>query len=186
MYIPEDRPTLILVDDPSGQLGDPGLANMIAGQIGHQLVKEEVIGLANVVSPHKLYDLAAEMGSEYVRTPVDQIGQRLGARQVIYVYIQSVSLSEQPGLFRPTAVVRVKLIDVTEGRQLFPEVPGDLGSSETEFHNIHVVMYYRGAEDFGHGVVQTIRKKLADRISRDVSRLFFEYLPRQPGDKFDD
>ncbi len=186
LYRPVDRPTLVLVDDPPGQFGDPSLPNEIAHQIGFHLIQQAALTQPNVVSPHGLYELATRLGEAFATTPIDQIGQRLGAEQVVYVYVQAVRLIQEPGMFRPSAAVRVRVIDTTTGTQLFPDPQRDDVSADPHYHNLTISMFYRSASNYNHETVRTVQQLLAKRIARDVARLFFDHTPRQPGEKFDD
>ena len=46
-------------------------------------------------------------------------------------------------------------------------------------------MFYRSAPDGGVEVMRAIQLKLVKRLGRDVAWLFFDHVPRQPGDKFE-
>ena len=186
LYQPDDRPMLILVDDPGRLLGNPAVPHDIANQIGFFLIQQSVLSKSHHISPSGLYDLAARLGPSYAQTPIDQIGKQLGAQQVMYVYVHGVSLGQEPGLFRPAAVVRVKIIDVVGSKQLFPGASREPLSPDSPYHDVKIEMFYHGASDYSDERVRVIRQLLARRIARDVSRLFYEYLPRQPGDRFED
>lgn len=178
-----DRPTLVLVDDPSGRLGDPALPNEIANQVAFHLAGESIVSQANLIEPHHLYGLTTKLGKEYARTPVDRIGRELGAQQVIHVYVESVSYTQNPGMYHPISTVHVKVIDAVKGKRRFPpQRTLDDESSSLSHHTVNVSMPHRTMADDGRNAVRHFGRPLAQRIGRDVARLFFDYLPRQPGE----
>jgi len=188
VYPLSDRVTLVLVDDPRGQLGDASLLNQVSTEIGFQLIQEQV--LTEVVGLKGLYGLQSRLGEDYQRTPVDRIGRELGAQQVIHVFIESVTLGAQPGLYRPRAVVQVKVIDVEEAKRVFPLASSVQGAaSGQDHHTVKITMFYRNSEGQvvgGAGGAKMAKRALVEPISRDVARLFYDHKPRQPGQPFDD
>lgn len=182
-----DVPTLILVDDPSNRLGDPGLTGHIAHHAGFTLSQHGVLQEDHLVSTGELYALVARLGHDYARTAVDRIGSELGAQQVIHVYVDAVTFRTEPGLLRPTATVQVRVIDAVEGRRVYPLNPLPAGSTTSmgDYESLVVTMKYQGDNSHSVNVDRDIQTALAQRIGRDVARLFFDYLPRQPGEPFE-
>ena len=184
LYKLADRPTLVLVDDPSNQLGAPSLPNGIANQVAFHLSDESIVSQANLIEPHHLYDLATKLNKDYSRTPIDRIGRELGAQQVIHIYVQSASYSWEPGMYRPSATVHVKVIDAVQGKRLFPP-QRSVSESKTypeNHHTVQVLLPPRTMTDGGHNAVRYFGKPLTERIGRDAARLFFDHLPRQPNE----
>lgn len=185
LYVLTDRPTLILVDDPTHQMGEPRIAYAVAEETGFHLAEASVVSESNLLAPARVHELAARLGSDYPQTPIDQIGRALGAQQVIHVYIHSVSLSPEPGLLRPIVEAHVKVIDVEQGRRVFPPPPQADQPLPRSHHPVTVTMFYRSAPNGGAEVMRAIQLKLVKRLGRDIARLFFDHVPRQPGDKFE-
>ena len=181
-----DRPTLVLVDDPSGRLGDPTLPHEIANQIAFHLSKESIVSQANLIEPHHLYELKAKLGKDYSRTPVDRIGRELGAQQVIHVYVESVSYTQNPGMYHPIATIHVKVIDAVKSKRLFPpQKTLDDENSSLSHHTVNISMPHRTMSDDGHNAVRHFGRPLVERLGRNVARLFFDHPPRQPGEPFE-
>lgn len=181
------RPTLVLVDDPTNALGDPGLSGLIASKVGQDLTARRLV--SSVVDPRRTTELAAQMGPDWLRVPADQVGRQLGAAQVIHVHIVSASLAREPGVFVPSALVYVKVIDTSTGKRLFPSAdstewpepstPPELAVGARGYP-LRVLMSYRVAgERDPQAVILELRRSLAERIGRDVARLFYQHpLPR--------
>lgn len=183
-YTLEDRPTLVLVDDPSNLLGDPTLANEVAYQVGVEL--QEFKALKRVVPPLGVYELAARWGQDYRRAAIDRVGRELGAEQVIYVFVDRAVLSPEPGLLRPAAAVRVKVVDTGTGKRLFPAVGVDASTPQLDHVRVNSSLSQPAPDDGSQETTNVYRLKLARRVARDVARLFHDYVPRQPGDPLED
>ena len=179
-----DKPTAVLVDDPTNTNGDRFLQRQIASEIGFLLKENEVT--SQIIDQRKLDNLRNELGNNYGKTAIDEIGRRVGADQVIYIDIKTVQYRAEPGMLRPMAVCEVKVIDATNGRRLFPgfDDEDDEGANlPTEGHLVAVTMFYRTQEPGGE--LQLVSKVLAERVGRDIARLFFEYKAREPGEPFE-
>ncbi len=182
-----NRPTLVLVDDPQALLGDPSLERVLATRVGFHLVQEGVV--TEIVSPDRVAELATKLGPGYVNAPLDQIGRAAGAKQVINVYVEQTDFRVEEGTYRPGMLVRVKVVDTSTGTRLFPAADatasGDLTTSANGYPVASQLFYKIGVGE-GTDDVATAVRAVVERSGRDVSRLFYKYTPRQPGEKFDD
>ncbi len=179
-HLAPDR-TLVLVDDPENKLGNPALCMSIADMIGRFLIENQSETL-EFVDTTELARLAAEMGNDYHATPVDAIAAELNAQQVIHVYIEDTAMQYGGNMYRPTAAVQVKVIDVDDGVRTFPN-PGPLKESSTlPGHKLIVQMKYQHVDDQSRANRNIITGKLAETIARDVSRLFYQWEMPEPGE----
>ena len=112
--------TVVLVDDTNTQLGDPSHTGVIAQRVLFDLIQSKKLVKEQTVDYQFVRNLEANLGTEFDRTPVDQIGRTLGADQVIHVNIDFVQMSVQPGIIEPKALVTLKVIDVKNAIRLFP------------------------------------------------------------------
>ena len=178
-HLPAKR-TLILVDDPEHQLGNPALTNNIAAMTGEFLIQNKSEA-QDFVSVSKLSDLASQLGNDYFAMPIDSIARKLQAQQVIHVYIETVAMQYGAAMYRPTAVVQVKVIDVETGNRTFPR-PGPLREGLPQpGHKLVVQMDYQNIDDESRTNRNIITGKLAEQIARDVSRLFYQWEMPGPG-----
>ncbi len=171
-YSLADRPTLVLVDDPAGRFRIPGASAVAAGRIGFDLRERGV--LAHVVDQQEVADLTTELGERYGRTPVDAVGRALGAEQVIYVYVDMVSLHQEPGMLRPQAQVYVKVIDAAASRRLFPSSEADTGALDRGYLVAAALPPRTQLADHRTQVPATLTD-LADRTGAEVARLFYKH-----------
>lgn len=182
LYELPQRPTLVLVDDPlgpEGGLGDPQLAFDVAVSASTDLVGNDAVDV--VIDQKMVADLAVELGVDYYKLGVVNVGRRVGAAQVIHVQIKAVNYVMEPLLFRPTALVHVRVLDCdpkAERTVMFPPPPPD----GTGIYPLTVEMRYRVSEDGTGRDAALLRKALADRIGIDVAKMFYKHVLSQPGD----
>jgi hypothetical protein len=187
IYPIADRATLVLIDDPSNLLTDPTLAGLISDRITADLQQAKAV--TQFISQLHVRDLQVQLGTEFHQTPVDRIGQAVGAEQIIHITIESLQVEEGPQLWRPVATVRVKLIDAVESVRRFPPASAaevQRGTAHLPLgHPVVSEMFYQQQPE-GRGGGSIIMRRLADRIGRDVARVFHDHRGRQVGAGFED
>jgi len=169
-YALADRPTVVIVDDPSGLFHDRGIMNQIAVQVGDDLVAQAVLTVT--VPPGALAQLEGRVGEAYKRMPIDSVGQAIGAEQVIHINIESIVVTA----VRMTLVCRVKVIDAVRSERLFPgrsptrekPTPRSVGLVTAEMVEQKIIDMDRRARAL-------TQQELARRMSLTVSRLFYNY-----------
>jgi len=169
-YELEDRPTVIVVDDPSQVLEDHELLYEIGHGIGEQLMEHQV--LRQIVPGEKLLRLEAKLGDEYSRLPIDQLGQDLGADQVVHTAIEKVMVSQ----VRITLVCQVKVIDARDSVRLFPSPnPPRPPASARDIGLVTTQLIYQPVSELGPGRREMVNREMARRVSVEVARLFYDY-----------
>ena len=119
--------TLIIVEDRNGLVRDTTILRQVNASIRDALEDEEII-TTGFVPQAELTALQAELGTDYTRTALGTIGQRLGAGQVIYAEVTAYQLELGGGVFQPGMAMNVKVIDIDEGVRSFPpEVDPETG-----------------------------------------------------------
>jgi len=174
-YELSDRRMLVMVDDPGEQLGSAVLANVVADRITNDLKQGDIV--TQFVPLTELQALADTLGDDYPATPIDLIGRRLGAAQVLYVKVEALELFAEPSMLRPRARVQVKVIDAERSERLFPAPTG----GEALGYDLLVEMHHRYGDNADPGDSALLMREVADRIGRDVGRLFYRYQPNPPG-----
>jgi hypothetical protein len=177
VYTPIDQRTLLLVDDPRHALPSPQFATLIAQAVAQDLQKQNVI--SEFTAATLLEDLR-QRERDFDLWPIDQIGQRLGARQVIYVLIDGF----EPGgrgqeLQRPMASARLKVVDVGTGKRLFP-LQGEHGVTST------LTFKQPPLDAHSHGRDSLIARQLAQRLGLDLAQQFYAHKRREIGSGFDE
>jgi len=187
--------TLVIVDDPDNQLGDPNHAAVVGANVGFHLVKNEAIDETLLITQDRLSAYAGLQGDAYHATPIDQVGKALGAKQVVYVSIRSVDLSSKNTYYEPTAKISVKVIDSETGEKLFPlpkdkdampdvaiassEVEGLIDTAEadqpTAGHGMVVQMDRQTLDDNRRTVLSMMARTLAEQCGLEVAQLFYKH-----------
>jgi hypothetical protein len=130
-----------------------------------------------------------KLGDDFDRSAIDQIGREVDANLVVHVYIESATLYPEPGLLQPRAVIQIKVIDAINRRRLFPTIGRADGRSEfavpSRGKRLEVRLSPRASAGESSTVQAMMMRRLSLRIARDAARLFYDYQPRQPGQRFE-
>lgn len=177
--------TAILVDDTNNQLGDPTNTGVIAQRMLFDMIQSKKLLPEQIVDYQFVRDLEAKLGTDFDRTPVDQIGRQLGADQIIHVNIDFVQMSVQPGIIEPKALVTLKLIDANKAVRLFPEPSSisdiDALAMSKRGYRISVELPRSIMMDMDSGTQNLLLRKLAEQIGYDAARVFYEHPHEEDG-----
>lgn len=176
-YVLEPRPTLVIVDDPDNMLGDPNNPAVVGANVVFNLKENEVLLPELVVSQDHLSLLAAQMGDRYMATPIDQIGQRLKAEQVIHVQVRSTRMQSDNTYYEPTAEVEVKVIDAITGKRLFPADDGSANpNSNAPGEPMTIQLKSQTLDETRRHALPMLARSLAERVGLEVAGLFYDHV----------
>jgi hypothetical protein len=159
------EPLLILVDDRSGQVTEPKALREV-----HQTLSENFLEFKvnkRVIPFQELQNLQADRN--FARMTVRQIGEKLGAAQVLYIDVERFTLHSEPGapIFKGEFVVRVKVLSTDRKKdvRLWPEeesgrrvdVTTPAAPTDTD----------KGPSD--------VAAELGIKLGQEVARLFYGY-----------
>ncbi len=171
MYTAPDQPTVVVIDDPNRLLPSSAESGLIAARIGEDLKTNKAI--TKMLSPTVVEELRLS-DPNFAGLPIDKIGQRVGASQVIYVLIDRFSLVAEPSVYRPTISARVKVVDVATGKRTFPmDNPGG--------YPITSQMVYRSQQSNVLGTESVLSRKVSNKLGEEIALLFFEHKGREVG-----
>lgn len=177
--------TAILVDDTNNQLGNPTHTGVIAQRMFFDLVQGKKLTPEQVIDYQYVRDLEAKLGTDFERTPVDQIGKMLGADQVIHVNIDFVQMSVQPGIIEPKAIVTLKVIDVNKSERLFPPPSPvtNIDSLETSKrgYRITVELPRKVMMEVDDSTQNLLLRTLSEQIGYQAARVFYTHLHEEDG-----
>ena len=181
--LPEAR-TAILVDDPQQLLEDPSIARQIGTTAMFYLEENKALKEEHVVPPRAVVRLQNMAGRAWSRMPIDEIGRRLEAQQMIYVKVVQIRFRTDEQLYRPEIALEIKVIDATTGERLWPEAPPLLEAGNAPpGQRVAVQLDYetragRFADDATPG---DLARRLADEAGLAVARLFYDWKPDPVG-----
>lgn len=182
-----ERTTLVVVDDPTQQFPSPVLAGVVASNAGFHLEQNVLKPNAKqpgslVVSQRVLAAIRAQLDDQYASTPIDTLGKLAKADQVIYVLIESAKLQTAPNVYRPTALARVKVIDVAKGTRLFPEPrPFPDPAAPPPGHPVRVQMSASTGDPSGRGLDAMLSHNLAEELGKQIAQVFYDHKKPEPG-----
>lgn len=160
-----ERPTVIFVDDRSNQLPTRALRDVIARSAQETLLSEKE--LITVIDCKAAFSaVASEKSSE----PMDLVAlaKAVQAEVLVYAAIESFTLSEDGGSVSPSIAMRVKVMDATAGKRVWPEEKS--GSS--------VVSTSRTGQGFkptSQGEMAKMEQEAAKQAGVALAQVFFSH-----------
>lgn len=177
-YTLKPAATLVIVDDPQQLLGDPNFPAVVGANVGYHLTQNDALTTKQLIPQDHLSTLAAQLDDRYPATPIDQIGTRLDAKQVIHVLVRSTNLEADNTYFRPVATVEVKVIDTATGDRLFPK-PADQPTHRATApgYTLNIEMKSRTLDTTRRAALTMLARELSERIGLEVAQLFYTHVP---------
>ena len=169
--LPKDRKTVVFVDDRKNVVSRLQLRSQLADDVGTVLRDEGLV--TNVVSGRELIAFVRRNETASKLVSIGELGQAAGAEIVVYIEMQVFTLSPDGATPRPTAVARVKVVDVKAKERLFPAIGGDTDGFEVsvDIESLSADTYRTSAAR--RRMEDALEKKLADK----VTKLFYEHEP---------
>lgn len=119
VQLAEDKKHLIFIDDLRSRLPKRSLRDLMAQSAEETLLIKKVLQQDKLIAARTVQRAVAD--DRYGATlPISKIGERAGADIVIYVIIDSWSLTRDGSSVSPVVAGRVKIIDCVNGRRLWP------------------------------------------------------------------
>ncbi len=118
------RTTVIFIDDRFNRAPRRSLRIVAAEAAEQALLTKDALKAENLITTRAIMRVASQ---EQFSTPksIAELGRAVGADVVIYAVIDSWTLSSDNITFAPGVSARVKVIDATEDRRLWPPVGVD-------------------------------------------------------------
>lgn len=174
-YEPDDRATVVFVDDPAHRLPGIDLPGLIAGRVGDRLEREAEI--QRIISPTRIDRLQADE-SEFASWPIDRVGREVDAEQVLYILVTGFELTESDAIYRPTATVRIKWVDAASGQRFWPS-----RADHPDGYPLTTQQEYRNMQGASAMTESIIGRELAEALAGDVAKLFYKHRARDVGER---
>ncbi|MGJ8635766.1 MAG: hypothetical protein ACSHX5_02845 [Phycisphaerales bacterium] len=163
--LPEHATTVVFVDDPSSKIAQRRLRYAMADVATQQLLEKRI--LTNMLDPQGIIATASKDVHTKLSS-VSDLGKAVGADIVIYAVVTNFSLSPESGSYIPRATLNVKVIDVAQGKRVWPE-------SNFGFP-IEIQIPQRPGLSPDAGAAQlAIEQQLAARAGLGLSQLFYRH-----------
>jgi hypothetical protein len=162
-YVPEKVSMVIVTENWRNPAGAAIDAEQLTRFLHDDLLRHNV---APQVDPTDVLDLRAQNPEAFRKLTIAQIGQRVGAQQVLYVNVLEMSAEAAPGspMITSHCKARVKIVDVQSGEARWPD------TADGYPINIETPMQ-RGD---GAGDQETLKRELALNAALSIGALFHE------------
>ncbi|HEY0009815.1 MAG TPA: hypothetical protein VGB55_13895 [Tepidisphaeraceae bacterium] len=163
----EQRPTLVLVEN----FVNPDLAANDAEFLARKVYTGlQAQNAAPLVPYEKLLELRSSRGRTFSKMTTKQIGEAVGAEQVLYISLEGGGVTSMGGgsVLQGNASAMVKVIDVKSGNSLWPIELSDGRAISFETDPTHGTDRYRPDE---------VRTALYSGLATNIVRLFHKWKP---------
>ncbi len=168
-FVLTTAPVLVMVDDQSEKVTYPPSKLHLAESVADELLRNKA---ALKIVPEESLAAYRQTDPEFARRGAREIGEKLGAEQVLWLEIQDYLVSEEieDALAAARCTVSVKVLNVLETKdrlrvRVYPSTP------EGRLLSIKMT----GSELVPLKSRERISKELMSRLSVAVAKLFYEY-----------
>lgn len=179
MYELEDRPTVVFVDDRNNAIpiNASRVRREIASDATEQLMKLDLVTVT--ISPGDAMALSRNRDRDGNLMTMGELGEAVGAQQLIYIEMLSYRGSPDNVTARPSAACRVKVLDIVNKVRLFPAADAERSWQEVIVQCPPVSPeLYRTSNGR-----QQIEQLLSAAIADQVTKLFYKHDPKEVGDR---
>lgn len=177
MYtLPDNKSAVVFIDDVDSRLPNRLTRQRIAKVAERELLDEGCVKNAEIISSDAA--IAAAAGERFGKQlGIAEIGEKVGAKVVIYARIENFALSPNGAEFAPMVRMRVKVVDVETKKRLFP-MP-DNSDPAAQWHTVKYDLPTRqGTVPTQMADIQKAEQDLADEAGMALARVFFEHESR--------
>jgi hypothetical protein len=168
--LPKDRPTMIFIDDRANRLGRKNLRNIVAESAQALLVKEELV---KEVIDYRAGVALSEREAAFQPMDLVTLGKTAEAEVIIFATIDSFTLTPDGQTFRPSAVVRVKVLDVNKpAPRIWPEAAEGYATT-IQFNQRATPLPKRSAD------LVKAQNAFAVKVGEGITNLFFDALAKE-------
>ena len=163
----DDRPTVIFVDDRASQIPRRSLRVTIGQEAEEILIRQGIVEQENMIAATSTLRTALSEAPDEPMSIAD-IGLSVGAEVVVYITIDSWTMSQDGSSFSPVVNTRVKIIDAENRMRLWPAYDGG--------YRLDVEPLTRAAElPKSRAEAAAAEADLARRVGVALAQMFFEH-----------
>ncbi|MBX3404121.1 MAG: hypothetical protein KF699_11985 [Phycisphaeraceae bacterium] len=171
--LPDNRPAVVFVDDPDSRLPSRIVRQRMGKAAERELLDNKCVRDAEIVSSDAAV-AASAIDRFGQRQTIAQIGQKVGAEVVVYVRPETFALSPDGAQFAPSGSARIKVVDASNGRRLWPAP--DSADPAAQWHTVRYDLPTRqGSVPDSPAQIQAAEHQLAEELGRAVARVFFKH-----------
>jgi len=172
-YVPKkDDPILVVAENYQNPGANALESEQLARYVSRGLAKKKV---APLIDPTLVMDLRTKDPDAFRKMTITQIGEKLGAKQVLYISILVDGIQDTTGaeFRRGEASALVKIVDVSTGETRWP---GAAASGYPIAAKTPVTKVATDAEE------AALKRATQARLGGDIARLFYKYKRDEEGD----
>ena len=168
-----DVKTVVFVDDRKNIMHPTRLRHVVAERITNDLLTKEIV--SSMISPKDIFRVSASSDRYDEPMGMDKLGQSVGASVLIYVEIQSFSLTNDGQTANPMATCDVRVIDVNKQPRLFP--------TNGESYRVRAIVKNISPHRLkATGEVRKLTEELAQNLGDSVAKLFYGHVTGRLGE----
>mgnify|MGYP006417164469 CR=1 FL=1 len=169
----QDVSTVVFVDDRRNIMHPTRLRRVVAERVTNDLLTKEI--LSSMISPRDILRVSASSDRYGSPIAMDELGNAVGANVLIYVEVQSFSLTNDGQTANPTATCDVRVIDVLSRKRLFPE--------DGESYRVQAMVKNISPHRLkATGEVRKLAEELAENLGDSVAKLFYGHVTGRLGE----
>lgn len=159
-------PLLILIDDRASLVTEPRSLRDVQKAISEAFIEYRV---NNMVVPFQDWRRLQQSAKHYDRLSIREIGEKLGADQILYLRVDRFTLKAEPGapLFKGEFAVRAKILST--------ERKNDIRLWPRHESGRRVMVTTPPESSDGDRSSAEIAKELATKLGEAVAKLFYEH-----------
>jgi hypothetical protein len=163
-------PLAVFVDDPSGLVSVPEAATLLITELDRNFRTRKIN--ANVVSPEKLARVVYSH-PESQNWSTRQVGEKLGAEQVLHIRVRRFRLRDEPGdpLYKGQWQVTIKVISTERQTDV------RLWPTGIEGHDVAVGTSTEHSDDEAFGV--ELASRMARMLAQQITFLFCDHRAQE-------
>jgi hypothetical protein len=159
-------PLLVLIEDSRGDVSDPRALREVHATISDIFLEFKV---NHRIIPWEERERLERSNKDYAKLSIREVGEKLGAEQVLYIKVEKFSLQNEPGapVFRGEFVTRIKVLGTKQEHEVrqWPREPSG--------KRIAVTTPMISSE--GGKTASDVAKELAIKMGQAISELFYEH-----------
>lgn len=178
-YVLADVKTVVFVDDRDSiiPLSSQQMRQIIAERVTRDLLDKEIV--LQMIDPRDAQGLALRSDRHGKPLSLAAIGEGVGAEQLIYIEMRIFTETPDGVTPRPTANCEVKVLDLIEGRRVFPMSAGSEQGAPVEATLPAVDPLQFSSSAFR----LQVHRELANELGETVAKLFYKHEAYDLGDR---
>jgi hypothetical protein len=174
-YKLKDVPTVVYIDDRQNVVNPVSLRRIIADTASADIM--QFTSVKTTISGQDAMSIVSQKERSNKVMSIEDIGNAVGAQQVIYVEMQMFAESPDGATPKPTAQATVRVIDIAEHLRVFPPADGT-----EKARSIQASLRITDPSELRNAATRAkVMQDLAKETGVVIGKLFYKHEPRNLG-----